>query len=313
MKELVDILLKLKETNAPNLLIIAGLIFIFLSFVGKIGAIVELPAHRQKILGILGAVLLVLGIVIVVTTPNSGSSQASTPIAIQPTSAPELIPTTLAPSMVSAVSTPSPVSLDASARLPTVIPNYLLIDRFDNDTATTWYSLTSRGTAEVKDGRLILSGNDTILRVAGEEYWTNYIFKIKAQVIRGNDYGIIFRQADGCKLYMLQLFERDNEYNLVRFGGGNECFREDKDNFGGDYYKVYPVRYNGSFVSKDIRIIQGQEHEIEIHVLGDAVTCYFDGQKLFAENQFILRNGRIGLRVQDSVVSFDDLEVLSLQ
>ena len=62
MKDLFETLQALQNTPVPNLLVIAGFILLLLAFVGKIGAIIELPRERQKWAAIIGALLLFFGI-----------------------------------------------------------------------------------------------------------------------------------------------------------------------------------------------------------------------------------------------------------
>jgi|GEM_PF-4037541 len=75
MSTILETLQALQNSPVPNLLVIAGCIFIFLAFVGRFGAFVELPPQRQKMGGILGAVLLMIGIGLFVV-PNSQLSSA---------------------------------------------------------------------------------------------------------------------------------------------------------------------------------------------------------------------------------------------
>ena len=62
MKDFIDFLGGLQSTPVPNLLVVAGLILILLSFVGKFGAIIVLPSERQILAGISGALFLLAGI-----------------------------------------------------------------------------------------------------------------------------------------------------------------------------------------------------------------------------------------------------------
>jgi hypothetical protein len=64
MKDILETLQALQDTPVPNLLIIGGVIFLFLAFVGRFGAYIELPRRRQRWAGIVGALLLVFGIVL---------------------------------------------------------------------------------------------------------------------------------------------------------------------------------------------------------------------------------------------------------
>jgi hypothetical protein len=54
----------LQRTSIPNLLFLLGGMFLLLAFVGKIGATIELPERRQKMAGVIGALLVVVGIIL---------------------------------------------------------------------------------------------------------------------------------------------------------------------------------------------------------------------------------------------------------
>jgi hypothetical protein len=62
MKEVLETLQSLQNTPVPNLIVIVGFLFLLLAFVGRIGAIIELPRERQRWSGIIGVVLLIIGI-----------------------------------------------------------------------------------------------------------------------------------------------------------------------------------------------------------------------------------------------------------
>lgn len=62
MKDAVEILQALQDTPVPNLLVIAGLILLFLAFIGKFGTYVEVPEGRQKWAGGLGVLFFIFGI-----------------------------------------------------------------------------------------------------------------------------------------------------------------------------------------------------------------------------------------------------------
>jgi hypothetical protein len=87
LKDFIEIITQLQNTPVPNLLVVAGLIFIILAVVGKIGAVIELSTKKQKwTAGVLGTLFLFFGIgLFVIPNPSPQSSDAlgSTP---QPTS-----------------------------------------------------------------------------------------------------------------------------------------------------------------------------------------------------------------------------------
>lgn len=54
----------LKETPVSNLLIAVGAVLLILSIIGKFGTYIEVPAARQGVAGVLGAVCIVVGLAI---------------------------------------------------------------------------------------------------------------------------------------------------------------------------------------------------------------------------------------------------------
>lgn len=77
MSEMLDIFVKLQDTPIPIVLVVAGIIFLFLALSGGIYGKVQIPGHRQKWAGTLGAVLLLLGMVLSLPellTGNDGTS-----------------------------------------------------------------------------------------------------------------------------------------------------------------------------------------------------------------------------------------------
>ena len=52
------------DTPIPQLLVIGGLVFLFLAVVGKVGARIVVAEQRQRMAGIIGSVLLVVGLVL---------------------------------------------------------------------------------------------------------------------------------------------------------------------------------------------------------------------------------------------------------
>lgn len=88
MKNFLDTLQMLQNTPMPNLLVVAGFILLLLAFVGKIGAIIELPYKRQKWAGIIGTLLLISGIALFlfpkIEPPNTISPNPPSPTSVHP-------------------------------------------------------------------------------------------------------------------------------------------------------------------------------------------------------------------------------------
>ena len=69
----MDILYKLSDTPVPNVLVIAGIVFLLLAVAGKVGANLSVPPNRQKTAALIGTILLISGIAIFMVPPGSKS------------------------------------------------------------------------------------------------------------------------------------------------------------------------------------------------------------------------------------------------
>ena len=66
---MMDVLASLADTPVPNVLVIAGIVFLLLAVAGKIGANLSIPAQRQTAAAAIGGVLLVSGITLFAIPP----------------------------------------------------------------------------------------------------------------------------------------------------------------------------------------------------------------------------------------------------
>lgn len=81
--EIID---ALKNTPIPTILIFAGLFFILLAFVSKVGGVIEVQPAQQKWAAPIGLALLVFGLVLALSTPSETSgSNAGSPTLVTPT------------------------------------------------------------------------------------------------------------------------------------------------------------------------------------------------------------------------------------
>ncbi len=83
---MAELLGAVQDTPIPNLLVVAGIVFIFLAIAGGLSDKVTVPKERQRLIGGIGAVLLVAGIglhVLDSQRPPSGDAEA-TPAPTQP-------------------------------------------------------------------------------------------------------------------------------------------------------------------------------------------------------------------------------------
>lgn len=117
MKDILETLQALQDTPVPNLLVIAGIIFLLPAFVARFGAFVELPPSRQRWASIIGIVLLILGIGFFIVP--SSSTPATPPVTALVTS----LPPTNTPTLTSM----SPSPTETPTREPTIqSPQYIV-------------------------------------------------------------------------------------------------------------------------------------------------------------------------------------------
>ncbi len=79
-----DIFIEIVKTPLPTILVISGILFLFLAVVEKFGARIVVNPQKQRLAGLLGAILLVGGVALYVLQAPSTPTPASTSI---PTSA----------------------------------------------------------------------------------------------------------------------------------------------------------------------------------------------------------------------------------
>ena len=128
---MAELLGAVQDTPIPNLLVVAGIVFIFLAIAGGLSDKVTVPKERQRLIGAIGAVLLIAGVglhLLDSRRPASGDAEA-TPAPIQP--AIVTAPTTAQATATSATVVPD--STQASSA-PALTPSTAPV------TATTAYS-----------------------------------------------------------------------------------------------------------------------------------------------------------------------------
>jgi len=74
---IMDLLTSLADTPVPNVLVIAGIVFLLLAVAGKVGANLSIPAQRQTMAAAIGTVLLLSGIAMFAIPPpgSQGTGQ----------------------------------------------------------------------------------------------------------------------------------------------------------------------------------------------------------------------------------------------
>ena len=67
-----DIFIEIVKTPLPTILVMSGILFLFLAVVGKFGARIAVNPQKQRLAGLLGAVLLVGGVALyILQTPST--------------------------------------------------------------------------------------------------------------------------------------------------------------------------------------------------------------------------------------------------
>lgn len=88
-----EIINALRDTPIPTILIFAGLFFILLAFVSKVGGVIEVQPTQQKWSAPIGIALLVFGLILALNTPSepSGSNAGSPTPSVTSTATPQLV------------------------------------------------------------------------------------------------------------------------------------------------------------------------------------------------------------------------------
>lgn len=198
--DLLSIISELQKTSIPNLLVIAGIVFLLLSFVGELGAIIKLPKDKQKPVGIIGVVLLVFGIgmYLIPSTPNTVNS-------------PEIIASKL---------------LAESQNWETVANTEFGTDTWGKDfNEENW-----EGNATITNSGTYLVTMNYVGEYSSEAYWifpvleevSDFYLSISGKYIAGGDdntYGLLFRlNGTGRPGYLFRLYEKKQMYDIQFVG-----------------------------------------------------------------------------------------------
>lgn len=144
-----EILVALKDTPIPTILVIGGLVFLFLSMNGQFSTKAKIPPHRQRFSAILGIILLLSGIFLYVIPALT----AETVIPL-PTSTSTLVPPTLTNTF-----TPSPTPSDTSTLTLTPIPE-CRFNNLLNCSVRVPFPQENFSASNLIDGKLFLNFNN---------------------------------------------------------------------------------------------------------------------------------------------------------
>lgn len=81
MLDIIKALYALKNTPIPNILVVAGIAFIFFAFVGSMGANIQIDPSSKKGSVIVGVVMLFVGLGLYLVPPSTGTAATTDKIA----------------------------------------------------------------------------------------------------------------------------------------------------------------------------------------------------------------------------------------
>jgi hypothetical protein len=130
------------------------------------------------------------------------------------------------------------------------------------------------------------------LLIADEASFQDLDVSVKFKAVSGNidrAAGLVFRLKDPNNYYIVRANALENNYRL--------------------YHVVNERR--SQFAGANLKITSGEWHELRVEVVGNKITCYYDGnKKIEATDETFKDAGKIGLWTKaDSVTYFDDLRV----
>lgn len=103
--------------------------------------------------------------------------------------------------------------------------------------------------------------------------------------------GLAFRLKDPNNYYIVRANALENNYRL---------------------YHVVNAR-RSQFAGANLRVTSGEWHELRVEVVGNKITCYYDGDKKIEATDGTFKDaGKVGLWTKaDSVTYFDNLKVIA--
>lgn len=283
-----DAISMLNQTPVPTILVVGGILFILLSLVGQFVGEIQVPAHRQRPLGIVGVFFLFLGIIIYMIPSgiNDGGGIGQTLKTVPPQDNEEI------PVTVAAATTQPPESSDTPTLEPTV--DYasslfveaqgwepVLFDRFENNDnewsegTETWDDVGLEHTWEFIDGKYFWQtknldeGNhfSWVVPLASDPVNDFYVsVEIDYSLVETNSAaGVVFRRS-GNNFYVFQL---QYDLNSYFFSCRSYIDSEWNDLIG---WIVIDNMVNKEAINKLVVIAQGEDFYFYIndHYVGNA-------------------------------------------
>ncbi len=129
------------------------------------------------------------------------------------------------------------------------------------------------------------------LLISDEGSFRDLDLSIRFKAISGNidrAGGLVFRLRDPNNYYIVRANALENNYRLYHVVNGRRS----------------------QFAGANLKVTSGEWHELRVEVVGNKITCYYDGnKKIEATDETFKDAGKIGLWTKaDSVTYFDDLK-----
>lgn len=298
----------LQSTPIPNLLVLAGIIFLILAFVGEIGAVVRLPKNKQKWAGAIGALLLGLGTGMYLVPKAEPASVIPAPSPVESTLPPLIESVPVTPTEILPTSTPSLEKFAAELLSEAQRWQAVVGGHFDSD---TWPETSYE--SDVWHSTSIITENDTFLATVtyigeGSEAgkWfipvldqvSDFYLNVDGRLVRGSDsnsYGLLFRSngAD-TPTYAFRCFEDRRRFDVQIIT--DETWKE----------------LTGATPSPGI--LPGEFNRLTVIARGTDFYFYIDGKFVHHVSDHEMARGNVGLRVSakkgvEQVVEFDNFEL----
>jgi hypothetical protein len=130
------------------------------------------------------------------------------------------------------------------------------------------------------------------LLISDEGSFQDLNVSVKFKAVSGNidrAGGLVFRLKDPNNYYIVRANALENNYRLYHVMNGRRS----------------------QFAGANLKVTSGEWHELRVEVVGNKITCYYDGNKRIEATDDTFKDaGKIGLWTKaDSVTYFDDLRV----
>jgi hypothetical protein len=278
-----DFITALRDLHASIALIVAAIIFIFISLAGgSIKGVIEVPAINglQRVtIGMFGVLFLLGGLILSVVPTNPGST------------------------LISVVGSPSPSSTAMSSPFiptSTIGDQKLFSDHFENGNSNNWVPFAGlwsvcqvSGSSKEYCGS---SGHEDI-SLAGNPSWTNYY--VQSYVFIGtrehDGISLLGRVQDGSHFYQAELTNNGRSWYIWKNNGGTwKMIARGSFDWSASSYYLLKFDLNGSILTLSVSTNQGSIWQ----VLGSGLDTTWP-------------SGKIGLRIWGAIGRFDQIEVIS--